>query len=321
MRVRALEPPVGDDEHPIKRLARLALPEPLHEADVQGDYDRWVRENVPNEVDRNSLLDLYGTPTPTAREHALFELLSILETRRGAWPRGGRCDQVIQRVEEIKRQLAPSDPVMSHVRAKAAAYVTEGYRRVRSEPVHLLSFLEGAPLRVSSDGTVALAFEVTAPFSDFVLDFRNDAFALHRLRSMLEGDPSAFDAAVLAQAGILALALESGIGRLFESCAPPQRIISRPSGTSCLTKSGFLRCSASSRTAPICGISLTAEGRRPRSGCGSSPAPAHGDPTTSGAWFGSNRSSRTIRTLSWRRSSRGPVLWGMWNRRARCSRH
>ncbi|MFC6747714.1 hypothetical protein ACFQFG_26525 [Methylobacterium persicinum] len=73
-----------------------------------------------------------------------------------------------------------------------------------------MSFLNGAPLRVCGDGTAALAFGVTAPVSDLIFDFRDDAFALHSLRSMVEGDRTAFDAAVLAQAEILAPAIERG---------------------------------------------------------------------------------------------------------------
>jgi len=221
VRVQPLDLTTDGDPHPIKRLARLALPEPLREADVAEDFDRWIRDNVPSERDRIGMFDRFGTPPLTQREHALFTLLSILAIEHGAWPLEEGCGRAIRCLEEIQRHWAPSDPVSSYLRGKAAAFVAQGFRCARGEPGRLLSFLNGAPLRVCGDGTAALAFGVTAPVSDLIFDFRDDAFALHSLRSMVEGDRTAFDAAVLAQAEILAPAIERGVARLFERCAPP----------------------------------------------------------------------------------------------------
>ncbi len=111
MRVQPLDLTTDGDPHPIKRLARLALPEPLREADVAEDFDRWIRDNVPSERDRIGMFDRFGTPPLTQREHALFTLLSILAIEHGAWPLEEGCGRAIRCLEEIQRHWAPSDPV------------------------------------------------------------------------------------------------------------------------------------------------------------------------------------------------------------------
>lgn len=210
-----------DDPHPIRTLARLALPVPRREADVAADYDRWVRENVPDALDRLILLDRSGGPVRTRREDALLDLLAVLAAQPGAWPGHGSCGRALSLLAEIEYELKPPPAVLSHLGAKGAAYVKGTLDRTRGDPGRLSSFLEGSPLRVSPDGTATLAFGATARIDDLLLGLGSDGMALYGLRARLEGDPIPFDAAALVHREALAPALERAVGQLFERDAPP----------------------------------------------------------------------------------------------------
>lgn len=207
--------------HPLTRLAALELPRPHWVEDVENEFDDWLTANVADAGERASVLDpalLSGSSDELSfgrRERALCELLGLLLVPSSRWATPNGYGPLVNRIEEISKMLAPEASVMAHLKAKAAAYVSEECVRLRDDPARLVSLLGRMPLKVHAGDTVVLPFGGTIVLSRFLECAAADGLSLWRLRSLVTEGMQQFDKYVVARRQSLVAGLLAGLRRIL----------------------------------------------------------------------------------------------------------